>query len=297
MKIEMTPAYISYHFEEESFYELGYTVLMKEKNPSIMKGYRIFINASSKVLYPGNGRVSLPSVNRGMGAETVQDVIHSIFFVIREMKERGFLAETSIDIDYERMFFDEQEKSVNLIVLPVQEGFDLHDALTWNQRLCSTLCRILENSLNGEANSVKILCKSLKNRDYTTEELEKMVDSFFQSHAQDLRKQDDYGQNRGNLTLSYRGIMGNFTMYVRKEVFVIGKNQEAVDGYIPISQAVSRCHCQLEKREGSYYIRDLGSVNHTYVNDEIVIEDELRLIQAGDRIRLADIVLEVDYES
>ncbi|MFA7443456.1 MAG: GGDEF domain-containing protein, partial [Lysobacteraceae bacterium] len=53
-------------------------------------------------------------------------------------------------------------------------------------------------------------------------------------------------------------------------------------------RSISRRHCQIWRDDGRYLIRDLGSTNHTRVNDAIVEQAELR---DGDHITLGDCIL------
>jgi hypothetical protein len=53
-------------------------------------------------------------------------------------------------------------------------------------------------------------------------------------------------------------------------------------------RSVSRHHCRIWREEGSYHVRDLGSTNHTYVNDRAVAQSELR---DGEHIAVGETVL------
>ena len=65
---------------------------------------------------------------------------------------------------------------------------------------------------------------------------------------------------------------------------IVGR-KNTCDLRIPLS-SVSREHCQIEVRDDSLYLRDLGSSNGTFYNDERVQETEL---QAGDRIKVGPV--------
>lgn len=65
---------------------------------------------------------------------------------------------------------------------------------------------------------------------------------------------------------------------------IVGR-KNTCDLRIPLS-SVSREHCQIELRDDSLYLRDLGSSNGTFYNDERVQETEL---QAGDRIKVGPV--------
>ena len=53
------------------------------------------------------------------------------------------------------------------------------------------------------------------------------------------------------------------------------------------SDSVSRRHCRIDKRKTSWFIKDLGSTNGTYVNDELIEEYQLR---RGDQIKIGDTI-------
>jgi pSer/pThr/pTyr-binding forkhead associated (FHA) protein len=66
------------------------------------------------------------------------------------------------------------------------------------------------------------------------------------------------------------------------EVMGVGRDEEAdirVD-----EPLVSRHHARIERREGRYFVLDLGSTNRTRVNGAVVAEREL---SDGDRLRFA----------
>jgi hypothetical protein len=75
---------------------------------------------------------------------------------------------------------------------------------------------------------------------------------------------------------------------------VIGREdptlQIDLEGY-PDGKFVSHRHAQIVKMSDQYYIEDLGSSNHTYVNDIKLAEGQSEPLKQGDNIRLGKIVL------
>ncbi len=53
------------------------------------------------------------------------------------------------------------------------------------------------------------------------------------------------------------------------------------------SDSVSRRHCRIDKRKIAWFVKDLGSTNGTYVNDELIEEYQLR---RGDQIKVGDTI-------
>jgi serine phosphatase RsbU (regulator of sigma subunit)/pSer/pThr/pTyr-binding forkhead associated (FHA) protein len=71
------------------------------------------------------------------------------------------------------------------------------------------------------------------------------------------------------------------------ELFVIGRDAETCQIVIP-HHAVSRKHAQIIRQKGQYYIEDLKSRNHTFVNNaEITARTQLK---PEDRIKICDFV-------
>jgi two-component system cell cycle response regulator len=66
----------------------------------------------------------------------------------------------------------------------------------------------------------------------------------------------------------------------------VGRGQENV--VVLDNDSVSRRHCRIERRNGSWYVVDLDSTNGTYVNDEQVTEYPMR---RGDQIKIGDTIV------
>ncbi len=70
------------------------------------------------------------------------------------------------------------------------------------------------------------------------------------------------------------------------EPLVIGR---AVEADFQISdRSISRQHCRIFREDGHYWVEDLGSTNHTWLNDEQVERARLR---DGDHLRISQTVL------
>lgn len=75
------------------------------------------------------------------------------------------------------------------------------------------------------------------------------------------------------------------TIRIEGEGATIGKSREA-DCTIKGNQSISRIHARVSRENGEYYIEDCGSLNHTYLNDEIVTGP--KKLTDGAMVRLAD---------
>ncbi|MET0341695.1 MAG: GGDEF domain-containing protein [Polyangiales bacterium] len=78
--------------------------------------------------------------------------------------------------------------------------------------------------------------------------------------------------------LGKRQVLGNETLRIGRE----RGNQIVLQ-----SDSVSRRHCRIDRRKTNWFIKDLGSTNGTYVNDDLVEEYQLR---RGDQIKVGDTI-------
>ena len=78
---------------------------------------------------------------------------------------------------------------------------------------------------------------------------------------------------------------------LRREVTVIGRKEDC-DLRIPL-QEISRKHCEVSVARGAVSVKDLGSANGTYVNDERVTEQSL---SPGDRLAVGPVVFTVQVD-
>lgn len=80
----------------------------------------------------------------------------------------------------------------------------------------------------------------------------------------------------------------NETVVINKPTFRIGKEKSYVDYFIGDNTAISRSHADIITRNGQYYIVDMNSTNHTYVNGVLIQSNVEVPIAAGTKLRLAN---------
>ena len=78
------------------------------------------------------------------------------------------------------------------------------------------------------------------------------------------------------------------TISVNKPVFRLGKERSYVDYFVTNNIAVSRSHADIITRGNKYFVKDLNSKNHTYINgQELPIQMEVE-INDGDSLKLGN---------
>lgn len=67
--------------------------------------------------------------------------------------------------------------------------------------------------------------------------------------------------------------------------FIIGRHQSGVH-YVDATEGISRVHCEFVKSSDSIEVRDLGSLNGSYLNGELLVPYKSYLFNYGDLLRI-----------
>ena len=90
-----------------------------------------------------------------------------------------------------------------------------------------------------------------------------------------------------------QGVHAGKVIPVTSADFVIGRDPQCQ--LRPASPAVSKQHCAVSARDGKVYLRDCGSTNGTFLNDEQIAGE--REVQTGDRLRVGPLEFELRIEA
>lgn len=74
---------------------------------------------------------------------------------------------------------------------------------------------------------------------------------------------------------------------------IVGRNVDKVNIAIDYSKTISGQHCEFSVRNNRFFIKDLQSVNHTYLND-VMIHTETEL-SSGNKVRIGEVELCVEF--
>ena len=83
-------------------------------------------------------------------------------------------------------------------------------------------------------------------------------------------------------------LKNNEKIYITKPEFKIGKERSFVDYFVADNTAVSRSHATIITENGSYFIMDTNSTNHTYINGGMIQSNVKTRLEHDTKIRLAN---------
>ncbi|MCI9385685.1 MAG: FHA domain-containing protein [Lachnospiraceae bacterium] len=75
-----------------------------------------------------------------------------------------------------------------------------------------------------------------------------------------------------------------------KECVVFGKDASSAD-YVLQNDTISRAHAEIKKRNGVYYVTDLGSTNGTFVNSKRLPKNTAIEVSNGDMVKFSNVEL------
>lgn len=83
---------------------------------------------------------------------------------------------------------------------------------------------------------------------------------------------------------------------IDKDVFKLGKDVACVDYVVDDNPTISRNHADIIRKKGVYYVKDKGSLNHTFVDGKKLEAQKPVKLESGSFLQLADEVFEWKQE-
>ena len=128
---------------------------------------------------------------------------------------------------------------------------------------------------------VSVLIRAVKGKDNPGNRREKKRSGKKTSgRSQTVRKQNS---SELNVSASIEYPAEKRIVLIRKTRFVIGRTNEA-DLILAENKGISRKHACITWQKGEFYLADLGSTNHTFLNGSELLQGEKRVLKNGDEI-------------
>lgn len=270
--------------DQETFLELG-DVLLKQSG---LQNRIPWKRKRDNLIFEIKGYQKLLELLPSFSQNELIDTIYYCVFITDKINESGFLKKECIWCQFEHIFYDHERRKPIFLMLPVSGKITPDDGIAWNDRFISM---------------IKQMLVYLK-REYATYILNLVYQYLFENANVDeiLDKIDQCGNGQSgllvehtkrleykSLMLHYSGRYGVLDIHVDKDEYIIGKKAGAVDGVVALSEAVSRIHCKIVKQSQQFFVQDLDSMNHTFVNGEYIPPFELMELNDRDILSIADV--------
>lgn len=305
IRVKHDNQYLSYMLDDNSrFFLTGFRVLRKQKDKGFLPCSKISYNGHIKLLYPIEEYVSVLGAAEEWNAKDVLKWMIRILKVLIEVRDSGFLRLDDVDLDLSHIFVDTSAEKVHIVVLPLTaEAAAVNN--NWEQALNSAFILLIEVSggrnEQGTAKIKQIVLEYSSSIDLLLNKLRILADEMkiqirAEKSSQDKEENGSAAEEiQGELHLITRNSLNKMDIAITKDVFVLGKSPKLCDQALALSPTISREHCIITREKNGYFIKDAHSLNHTYVNGEMLKKGEKARIQKGTRIRLAEVEFSVEF--
>lgn len=282
-----------------------YKVAQGLQGNGIIKGLKALHNGRDKLIYKISDLDSLNSVLSEAEAAGINNICDKIICIKDEVNSSGFLQAERLDWNIDRIFVDNAFENVYMIYLPLNLEINEPWELLY-KKLIKNIYEIrpdLEDSRPEKAEKKDYPEECPEKKDTTPPKNKKGIFSkFFKEKSREKIKAEkniiEIEESGGtelldsifipSVVISSVNAPQRIEKVVNKEEYVIGKNPDYTDFTIEFSKAVSNKHCLIYCRNGINYIKDLKSLNGTFVNGIRLEQNEERRINPGDKIKLAN---------
>lgn len=291
---------VSYLLNDSSrFFVTEYKVLKNKENSGLIKCAKVLLNGNIKLIYFTAGRKNLKSVLPSIDADKFMGILASLFCVLIDIKNNGFLHCQNLVLEEEKIFVDMNTLDTSLVYLPLnntetdQQAFE-NDFRSWIIKLITSVPSLmnaktdnLRTQLASGVLSFEKLYQYICSESKGGMSNMSLIDNGLENTISVEAMTEEISQKP--MMLVAMNMSSQFALEVNKSEFVIGKSATSVDGLIAFNNAVSRRHCKIVWQNNTYYIVDLGSANGTYVNKMKLSEQQYQPLNKGDIVRLANI--------
>ncbi len=291
---------ISFLYQEtDPYFDIGYKILEKSEIAEMLPCRRKMQNDKNKLCFYVEGKESvlLQQVLPKLDHNAVVDILYELMFLTQKVEANGFLKKECIWYKYEHIYYNTAARHILTAILPITREFRYADGLDWFGRFAETIAKVSAYLGKEQAAQMEHFIHLLQHDkisyDEVLEEIERFGSGMSGILAGKSPKEPDIC-----LQLYCSGREGELTFQIDRSSYTIGANSEACAGVIPenISRAVSRRHCMIVERNKKYFVQDLGSTNHTFVNAQVIPKNELMELSNHDILSVADVEFRVKIE-
>ena len=278
--------------------------------------YRIVQNLSSQVgladcaAYKMNGHMALlyqtgvykrlDILLNHLEPDHILAIVSKLFTHIANIRENGFLNSSKIIYDLGHIFIDVKTDSPYLLYLPVLNNSDFFECQEYDFR--SNLIRKLQQSFPepGTPEKIRKLMNVLSNTILSSDEAAAKIRCMVGGSAVPHPAGSDVGkefleQSSAARTLRIMNKESGREIVLRQKGIILGRQSPDENGTIcpKNHKSVGRQHCEILYQKGNYYLKDLGSINGTWLNGMKLKNNKIERLKDGMDLRIANLSFSV----
>lgn len=281
----------SYVLSDNSFFLITeYKVLQSQSDSGFVKCVKMLYNGSIQLYYMPGVQKALGSVLQALSPNKFLKIVLNLLNRVVAVKNNGFLGCQSLDLSGDRIFVDLSTLDVSLVYLPLSRK-NYSDYSEFESDLKAKLLECILSNTNLQSEKTFQLCEFLQDESVTVEVLRGIIGG--RNEEEEVRPPAENAEAT-MLTLVATNSPTPFEIKITEPEVLIGKHPKMVNAVISYNKAISRKHCRVFSINGHFYIEDLASSNHTYLNKRRLEPHSPAMLSHGDTIRIADSSFKVE---
>lgn len=145
----------------------------------------------------------------------------------------------------------------------------LSSIMNQNDNVDSSIIRPLSEIMNPNNTTNTERDSAFTSNDDVQLEIQHIMEESYEETG--LLIDEEYTESQNNIKLGYLiRLTNNERIEIKGREFVIGRSAEQADYPISENRWISNMHASIISTTDGCYIRDLGSMNHTYLNDNMI---------------------------
>ena len=236
------------------------------------------------------------SMREYLGESVRREKLLHIFLQIAETlleAEEYMINPTSFLLDEQNIYVDNNTGEIALICIPLLTVVN-------DGNICSFFKNVLFSSqfdLEENGDYVGRLITILNPKTYTLSNLIKELGDMLEKNNEDMNRGEPVKSETSEeikdssepepVPFLIRSKTSE-KIWITKDEFLIGSEQDSIDCRIDDNPAISRNHAKIVRHEKEYFVVDNDSRNHTYLNGVLVESGEEHYVPHGAMLRFAD---------
>lgn len=273
----------SYILNDEHEFSLTEYKILKNQPDTLIKCSKLLYNGKIKLIYFTANYIPFNSFAYSADLNLATAITANLINSVVSIQQNGFLNCNNIDLAFDKIFVNPQTAQIGLIYLPVNNRETNY--LSFENEFKANLIKFIYSVPSFSGGKYDSICNYLSNGSLSLKDIYNGICS----EAKDIRYIDSSHKNtQPAMNLYAYNSPYKFSIKISKPKFIIGKLPDKADGIITFNKAISRVHCEILYKNNQYFIKDLNSVNGTFVNGfKLKPEIEYKL-HSGDLLRLAN---------
>lgn len=278
----------SYTLEKDcSLNQMEYKVMQSQNGTEFVNCMSVLFNGKNQLLYMPGELKTLLSMSRGIDEEDFITIIASLLGCVADIKKNGFLSCQNIEIASDKIYVDPVTYSIRLIYVPIQPKI-YEDYTSFEDDLRMGVTRIINSEFNMHGKKIQQLYYDLYDKAVKLEDLYEKIRKKNTDNDQATKKESEKTSRVKRMCLTALDAPIHTVIEVNQDALSIGRNASMSDVAINFNSAIGRKHCTILRNASFFMIKDENSVNGTFVNNVKVVPGQIRRLDDGDVISLAN---------